>query len=337
MSAENAVIEYESFATLHNWAKLADSGDHQVFNSSSELWSAQEDKKPQVRPDGVILGGKIEPAGAQDKVNVSAAKVYQGGKEVNVLAAAGLTVTRGVTDSCVVNSVIVNASGAYAIVVGDEGTALSEVRGAAGGPPWIPTGAIEIGQIRLTSKTGAVVSADEILQGENVHIEMAVIPVYEVRYVTAENGVLGLAGVTFKAQLPVIHSDDDGVTTKTKEVWAKWYEPEFIQVDAATGFGASEKTYSVQSNQVYGGVKTSIAASIGQGQFTVYLQDGISDNFLRAKDTTRMVKFLPDRNNPGVFRMEIGKIGVKRTWPASGDITAACTLSPITEGVEVYE
>ena len=56
-------------------------------------------------------------------------------------------------------------------VAGTEAVAQSEVRNAAGGPPYIPVNDIEIGQIRVSGGTAAVVSVDEIFQVIGQHSE----------------------------------------------------------------------------------------------------------------------------------------------------------------------
>lgn len=334
MGAENAKIMFESYATLVDFSAIQDSGDHLRFRSDAEYWSAQEGQQPTVRPNGVVTGGVISPSSTDDTVAVSAARAYVGGSLVSV-ASESMSVTRGSTKDCRVNSVTITAAGVWAVVAGAEGDAISDERGAAGGPPWIPTGSVEVGQVRLTSRTAGVVAADEIKQGINVHQERYDFPVFSVVYMEAENGVLGNAGVDFASALPLIHSDDDGATRSTKKVYVKYYVPEFVEISEATGFSAAERSYNVGSTQIYSGVKTSVTASMGQAAFTVYLADGISDSFLRSKNKTILVKFVPDRNNPDIYRVELGKLGVKRTWPASGDIAAACTLSPIMDGIEV--
>jgi hypothetical protein len=337
MSSENASIEYESFATKVDFAALTDSGDHQKFRSSAEFWSAKEGQAPVVRPNGIITGGLITPSSDNDKVDVAGCKAYQAGLLKTVAASNALAVTRASTDTHRITSIIVNASGVIATVAGTEGTDFSEERGTSGGPPWIPTGAIELGQVRLSSKTAGLISVDEIKQGENVHKEMSSYPSYDIVYMEADGGILGAAGVNFKASLPLIHSDDAGTTKAAKKVYAQYYEPDFILIEESTGYSASERSYSLGSTQIYAGLRTNITSSMGQGGFTVYLKDGLSDSFLKAKDKTIMIKFYPDRNITGTYEVEVGKLGVKRTWSANGDVMAVCTLSPIQEGIEVYE
>jgi len=339
MGAQNAKILYESFASLVNFAALIDQGDHIKFRSAASFWSRMEGQTPVVRPNGLVMGGVITPAesGSNDVVDVAACKVYLGGELVTVSADSDIAVTRGLTtDVCCITSITVNSSGAVAAVAGTDGTAFSTTRGAAGGPPWIPTGSIEIGQVKLGSITASPVESSEIFQGIGVHVERFDLPSFSVVYGEAESGILGEAGVDFKSALPLIHSDDAGSTTAAKKVFARYYEPEFAQVDNCSGFTAPEKSHSMNSTQIYDGVLVSVSESLGAGGFTAYLQDGISDSFLMLKNKTAWFQFYPDKNQP-VYLAVNGKLGVKRSWPASGgDIAAACTLSALEEGIEVY-
>jgi len=125
---------------------------------------------------GRISGGAVTPSVQADKVDVAALTAMLGSLVVSVDAATGLTVTRPETDVAKINSVIVTGAGALAVVAGADGvpgepgeegeedapSAFSLVRGAAGGPPSLPTGSIEIAQIRLTTAAPGVIEAGAI-------------------------------------------------------------------------------------------------------------------------------------------------------------------------------
>ncbi|MBK8184903.1 MAG: hypothetical protein IPK63_19260 [Candidatus Competibacteraceae bacterium] len=98
-----------------------------------------------------------------------------------------LTITRGVTtDTHMINSVTVNSSGAVAIVTGTDNTAFSDTRGAAGGPPSIPLGSVEVAQIRTTSVTAAVVLSTEIYAAPGTHQERYDNPVWQTNPLTGK-------------------------------------------------------------------------------------------------------------------------------------------------------
>lgn len=337
MNAENAEIFIEGGQTPQVMTALTDNGDHIVFNSSGELWSRKSGFEADVKPNGLATGGKVTAAasGTNDLIDVASMYVYLAGVKTLVSAATDETITRATpTDTHLISSVTITDAGAIAILAGADGTSFSETRGANGGPPWIPTGSVEIAQVRLSSSIAAAIVADDIYDTVNTHTERYAYPVWEDKIVRVEDRIIGLAGVDFSSALPLIHSDDAGSTTVGKKVFASWYEPDFVKVPISSDFVLPETSHSTSSKQVYQKTLGSTSSSIGQGSFTAIMNDGISDHIIGLKDGTLWFKFKQDElKDP--YLLANGKFGMARTYPAGDDISAACTISPTEAGVEV--
>jgi len=240
---------------------------------------------------------------------------------------AGTLNAVGARPSHKINSVTVNNSGAVAVVEGFEGLALSTTRGAIGGPPYIPTTSIEIGQVKYDAAAVAAVASTEIYQVVNTHQERWDFPVWDENPINVSSQVAGYAGIEFSSALPQIHSDDSGVTTAGKLVYAQYYAPSWAEVPKSENFVPPENTHSVSSTQVYGTTIGSNSSSLGQGSFTFYSNDGITDALLKLVDETLMFKFYPDRlKSPYVVCQ--GKMGITSSYPAGDNISHACTISP---------
>lgn len=320
-TAENAKLEYEAGQNLVAMAALSDSGDHTNFTSASSLWSNRSGYAPVARPNGLLTGGAITTHATNDTVTVAALTCNLNGVVTSV-GAGTATITRGVSsDTHNITSITVNAAGAIAAVAGTDGTAFSETRGAAGGPPLIPVDSIEIGQVRTTSVTAAAVAATEIYQVVGTHTERADYPLYNVRY---EDG-----GIEFLSALPLIHTG-----SVPKKVYASHYAPLFSEVPLASDFVPPENSHSVTSTQVYNATLGSTSSTLNQGTFTAYLSDGVTDPLVQLKDETLWFRFYPDRyKSPYILTQ--GKLGIGRTFPAGNNIQAACTISASTAASEV--
>lgn len=247
---------------------------------------------------------------------------------------AGTLNAVGVRPSHKINSITVTSLGAIAVVEGFEGTSLSTTRGAIGGPPYIPTTSIEIGQVKYTSATAAAVDADEIFQVPGTHQERWDYPAWNENRVSVSNQVLGNAGITFLSALPLIHSDDSGVTTAGKKVYAEYYDVLWAEVPNAENFVPPENSHSVSSKQVYGNTLGANSSSLGQGSFTFYASDGVTDNLIKLKDETLWFKFMPSRYKDSYVICQ-GKLGISRTFPAGDNIAVACTISADTIAQDV--
>ncbi|WP_020161239.1 hypothetical protein [Methylobacter marinus] len=323
-NAENAKLQYEAGQNVYTMSALADSGDATVFTSSATLFSKKSGYAPDVRPNGLITGGAITPAvsNTNDMVDVAALTCYLAGVKVAVAADTDVSITRGLmTDTHNITSITVKSDGTIEAVSGNDGTEFSETRGAAGGPPLIPVGSIEIGQVRTTSVDAAAVDDAEIVQVVGVHQERYDYPIFEIDYANAE--------VTFASALPLIHTG--GVP---KAVYASYADPIFADVQLSSDFVPAETSHSVSSTQVYGSTLGSTSSSLGQASFTAFLNDGIGDALVGLKNAILWFKFFPDRYKSS-YMLTQGKLGISRTFPAGDNIQAACTISAESESIEV--
>lgn len=331
-TAENAKLQYEAGQTSTAMTLLTDGGDQTTFESAATLWSARAGYAPVVKPNGVLTGFGVTVHTDNDKVSIAAGTLNLAGVVTSV-AAGTLTTSRGVSsDTHMITSLTINSSGALAAIAGTDSTAFVETRGAAGGPPYIPVGSVEIGQVRTTSVTAAPLAAAEVFTVVGTHRERADYPLYNTNYgPTIVDGVETVAGgsVTFLAALPEIHTGD-----LPKRVYASYASPIFSDVALASDFVPPETSHSVASTQVYGTTLGSTSSSLGQGSFTAYLQDGVSDALVTLKNATLWFKFFPDRYaSPYVLAQ--GKLGISRTFPAGDSLQAACTISASAAAIEV--
>jgi len=324
-TAENGQIKMEMGQTLVPFTALTDSGDHISFNAAHHLLSRADGKEPEIIPDGVASGLQVTVgvSGSNNKVDVSAGYVYLAGVLTSISAAADETVVRASDpETHSINSIQVTALGAVAVITGTEGSAFSETRGAAGGPPYIVVGSIEIAQVRLSSFTAAVVTADEIFQVPGTHRELSTYPGFVPKYSRVENGILCAAGADMNEALPLSHTA--GVP---KKIYAKYYSPIFSTLGDTDGFVPAETTHSVSSKQIYRKALGAVSGSVGQGAFTAYLQNGIDDAMLAWINQKLWFKFYQDYTNTGRYVLTQGKLGVSRQFPAGDNIAASCTVS----------
>lgn len=328
--SDNAAIYCEMSQDQVAMTALSDSGDHTKFNSGDNLWSYRSGYQPDVKPNGVATGGIITPGAANDTVAVAALTCYLAGVLTSVGADSALAVARPSTSNYQILSITVTAAGALAVVEGTEGSAFSDTRDAAGGPPLIPADSIEIGQVKYSSQTAALVLASEIKQVVGTSKEMYNYPAWTERRMVVENGALGYAGVEFDAALPLTHTG--GVP---KAVYAEYYTPEFSLQPETSDFVAPETSHSTSSKQIYGKTKGSSSSSLGQGSYTAYLNDGISDPIIALKNEFLFFKFYQDKLVTSKYILTQGKFGIARSWPADDGVSAACTISATDEAVEI--
>lgn len=324
------VIRYEAGQTAYPFEILTDSGDRTVFEASFAPISAAAGSEPVVAPYGLLTGGAITATGSNNQVAVAsltASMAGVAGADANgVVAVAGgnLSVTRGAsTNTHCITSITVDSTGALAAVAGAAHTAFSETRGAAGGPPFIPVGSIEIGQVRLTSVTAAPVLASEIYTVPGLHVERADYPVFDLNYESGE--------VTFADALPAIHTGSVG-----KRVYMRGATPLFAPIPQTSDWVPAESTYSISSTDTYDGPVGSASSSLGQASFNVILKDGITDAFIAQKGKNIWVEFRPDRDKSTPKQLTQGLLGISRTFPAGGgSFSAACTITPRVATVDV--
>lgn len=321
-TAENAKLQYEAGQNAVAMSALVNSGDRTLYTSGASLWSGRSGFAPVVRPNGLLTGGEVSTNATNNTVSIASLTCNLNGV-VTTVAGGTLTAARPATAVSKVVSLTVNASGVLAAVAGTDGstTAFSETRGAAGGPPLIPVDSIEIGQVRYTSNTAAAVLSTEIFQVVGLHRERADFPLFDV--------LTGSGSVRFLDALPAIHTGP-----APKGVFASYASPIFADVALASDFVPPETTHSVTSTQVYGTTMGSSSSTLGQGSFTAFLTNGISDPLVALKNQVLWFRFYPDRYaTPNMLTQ--GKLGIARTFPAGDNIQAACTISATAPAIEV--
>lgn len=323
-SAANALLKYEAGQSLNAMAAMTDSGDHKTFSTeNADLWSNKSGYEPKIFPNGLETGGEVTPGAAADIVSVAALTCYLAGVKTAVGANAAVSLTRPAASPANqknINSLTISSAGAIVVVVGTDGSAFSATRGAAGGPPLISAGSIEIRQVKLSSSASDLISEDEIFGVIGTHCERYDYPVW------TEDPFSGK--ITFASALPVIHA---GSPATCKGVYAEVYEPIFADVEPATDFKPPENSHSVSSTQVYGGTVGSSSTSLGQGSFKAFLKDGITDSLVSLEGEILFFKHYPDRNKTPYIICQ-GKLGITRSFPAGDNIQADCTISATEKG-----
>lgn len=315
-SAKDALLRYEAGQTAVALSALTDSGNHMIFVGSAAPWSRRDGYTPVIRPNGLLTGGEVTPAasGLNDAVDVAAGTAYIAGALVSFNASVDLVVTRPAdANTHAINSIAVASTGVVSDIDGKDHTEFSETRDANGGPPLIPVASVELAQVRLAAQASADIVASEIFSVVGVHTERSDYPVWDVDYY--------LGKVTFVDDLPLIHTG-----AVAKKVYASYAAPIFADVSIATDFVAPENSYSVSSTQVYGRTIGATSSSLGQGTFTAYLNDGVTDSLIGLAGQNLWFKFYPNRYS-APYLMAQGILGITRTYPAGDNITAACTIN----------
>jgi hypothetical protein len=320
-SNEQSIVYFESGVTSFPMQALTDSGDHINFTSSAVLFSQADGNEPVVRPNGVVNGGKITPSAATNSVDVASVLLNLAGVETSVNANS-VTIARPASNVSKVISITVNSAGALAAVGGTDGTstAFSEVRGAAGAPPFIPVGSVELGQVRLTSTTTGVILASEIFQIDGTHKETADFPVFDI--------LDEVGNIKFSAALPLIHTGG-----LPKGVFASFAEPVFIEQPFANDFVPAEESTSVSSTQVYGATVGTSSKSLSGATFTAILKNGITDPIISKKGQNLWFKYVQDRTKlPHILTQ--GRVSFGRTFNASDNPKVTVTIAASQASIE---
>lgn len=325
------IIRYEAGQTAYPFEAATNTGDATLFTASFSPISNVAGFEPVIGPYGLLTGGAITPNASNNIVTVAALTAQMaaatGADASGVLSVATgpVTITRPATAVSKINSITVTSAGALAAVAGTDGstTAFSETRGAAGGPPFIPVGSIEIGQVRVISNTSAVITTAQIYTVPGLHVERSDYPVYSLDYATGK--------ITFADALPLIHT-----ASVPKLVYIRGATPLFSAIANTADWVPAESTYSISSTDTYDGPIGSSSASLGQASFTAILRDGITDSIMSAKGSEIWFEFRPDRDKTVPKQLTQGKFGVSRTFPAGGgSFSAACTVTPRVESFDV--
>jgi hypothetical protein len=324
-TSENARLLMEAGQDLVEMELLTDSGDHQTFTGSESPWSGVQDKVPVIMPNGVRSGGKIIPkAGSNNAISVAALEVNLNGVKTSVNAGDVTSLDRpSGTDGKNFRkvSIIVDNAGALSKTAGTDHTAFSTVRGDPGGPPLIAADAVEIGQVWFSSVSAAVVKESEIKQVVGVHLEMYNYPLWTVDFQAG--------AITFYAELPLIHTGP-----VAKRTYAEYYTPILTELPDVNNFKFAEESHSISSEQTYSGVRATTSKSLAAGGFDIKLQSGVSDLVVQQKGKNLWFDFYPDKFQAD-HGLTQGILGLARTFPADGAMSATCTISSEKPSTEV--
>lgn len=335
-TSAKAKIEIETGRTLTTFTAMTDSGDHQIFYRGT-IWSNYDSNEPDVRPDGMVTGRNVLSVHAtNDTITVAGFTAYTKGT-LETVAATTDTFTRS-TDAgrAKVVSVYMGSDGAIAVAHGEQGAGatFSDTRAAAGGPPLIPVGGIEVGQIRTTVSTAQAVVATEIYQTVGSHVDRYDYP----DWVEKPIGDGYLAATTYQVRSHIKFSSvllATQVGPAYKHVYIQYYTPTFSEVMKTSAWVPAEDTHSVSSTEYYNGTLASKSSSLGQASFTAFLANGINDTLLGEQDQLITVKFFPNRNK-SPYMLTQGTLGTGRTYPVADQNQAACTISS-EEGSKSFE
>ncbi len=325
------IIRYEAGQTAYPFEELTDSGDSTTFTASFSPVSNVAGSEPVIAPYGLLTGGALTPHASNDTVAIAALTASMAGatganaQGVVSVGSGTLAITRPASNVAKVISITVNSSAALAAVAGADGasTTFSETRGAAGGPPYIPVGSIEIGQVRVTTSAAAPLTSSQLYSVPGLHLERSDYPVFDLNYATG--------AVTFATALDGIHTGD-----LPKKVYMRGATPLFAPIANTSDWVPAEATYSLSSTATYDGPVGAASSSLGQASFTAVMRDGITDSVLAVKGKEVWFEFRPDRDKSFPKQLTQGVFGVARTFPAGGGtFSASCTVTPRVESVDV--
>lgn len=321
---KNAEPQVEITTSLKAMTKFADlTSAKKVYGiAADKIWSLRDAYLPTIRPDGMISGGKFTPTANNDEITVDAFTAYIGGV-LRTVASSTKTITRDATDDYQVFSLSCDSAGTITVTAGTaDAAALSDTRGASGGPPLIPADEIEIGQIRVTSKTAAVILDSEIFDSETgspgTHIERFDFPSW------VEKPSMGR--IEFSTALPESH-----VGPVTKNVYGKYAVPNFQVIEESTNFNPPTVTDSTTSIQLYRNKLIGESSStLNAGGVEVYLKDGITDPISKLDGDVLCFKFYPNRFQPPHW-LGYGRVRIPPTYDPNSSIKSSATITPIAE------
>ena len=331
-SASYSKLQIETGQTVVDFTALNGVGEGVYIHPVAKVWSKFAGNEPEIFPDGLATGGKILPAesGDNDVVSVAALTAYIGGQMI-IATNGNQTLSRPSTSTHKIVSLALDNAGNTSLIDGVEGSAFADARGEAGAPPFIPVGKIELGQVRLSAQTTAPIAAADILTNPGQHTERYDYPIFGYNTVGDKDNP---AFVRFSSVLPQIHSDDDGSTVAAKGIYAKVSTPIFTDIDFAADFKPCETTHSSSSTPVYMGKSVnSSSTTLTQGGFTAYLKNGVTDVIVKLKDNFLTYRYYPNQYQSAHHIVQ-GLLGVGRSFPAAGNISAACTITADFEGVD---
>ena len=325
-TSQKSKIAVELGRTLVDFAVMADAGGHQVFTANDKLWSGKSGYEPEVRPNGIVSGQRLLSTHASnDTVTIAGFTAYSKGA-LHSVSATSLALTRPSTSTHKICSVIMDDTGTIDEVEGTEGTEFSTTRGTAGGPPLIPVDAVELGQVRFSSQSAAVIASDEIYQDIGNHAEYADYPVPETfnigNGINAVSSAEQYSHIKFNEVLPLNHEG-----SVPKRIYIKYYVPVFTVMPRVSDYkpaalGISKSSVSIyEGSGVSGAIGSMKADSVGDVSFTVYTNDNITDGILREEGEIMTVKFWQDANK-APYILSQGMLGVDSDFPTNSPNTS---------------
>lgn len=318
-TAENAKLNIEAGQNPVAINSLTPNGSFTVYTATgSPQFSAANGAQTVVALDGLTTGGVLTPTPlTDDSVTITDLTYTLAGSIGEVLAgsAISLTAERAGIVTAKVLSIQIDSGGLIDVIAGVDGTlAPSGARGAAGAPPFVLVGSIELGQVHLTGSVAAPVLTTEIFQVTGLHVERSTFPVFTV---SNRDG-----NVTFITGLQAIHTGN-----VARDVQASYFTPIFAEVSDASDFVPPEESDSSTSTQVYGRTVSATSSTLNQGTFSALLVDGITDLVVQQKGQTLWFQFFPNRFTTSNLILTQGKLGLTRSFPADDLISGACTIT----------
>lgn len=341
-TAANAVIEYEAANQLKPYALMDDSGDKKLFSFPDKLVSKRSGYEPVIRPDGIMTGSNlITPGDGSDRIDIAGFTCAIGGATFTVAPESAVTVSRGL--KYIINSIVYDGADISVVTGTGHASAHNENRGTAGGPPSIPIGSIEIGQVRYSDTSSAPVTLADIYQTvEGGHVERYDYPLWDTPNCIGEgnavtNAARKNAHIEFYSEIPTIHgATATSPPTAEKSVYAQYYVPVFTIISESEEFKPAETSSSVSSKQLYRKTVGSASESLGSGGFKAYVENGISDNLTILAGELLLFRFYPDINKEP-FSVTQGYLALATSYPAGDQISVTATISAPTRTVNFNE
>ncbi len=330
MLISNPSVAYDANQVAFVFTEMTVDTTYKIYSTTSKPWSRKAGYEPVIAIYGLATGGEITPSSSNSKVDVAAMTLYMPAASgasattglLTVNAAADVAITRGSGDGYRINSITVTSAGAVAAVAGTESTAFSETRGAAGGPPLIPVGSVEVGQVRTTSTSAALVLTSEIYQVPGVHQEIYNQP--------AVNSIDYLRGtVTFTDANPLIHTG-----SVPRKVYVRGYTPQFAELGGCRDWVPADTSNSTSSEQYYDGARGGFSSSLGAASFTMAGDDGHTEVLLSRVADLITIRFKADKNRAPLQYTQ-GILGVSRSYPYGKDPQYTFTITPQQASVDL--
>lgn len=326
-TAENALLEYESSVTEYEEA-LTDSGDHQIFTGTPDVWSNNGAYAPEILPDGVVSGTNILTPHADDnKLTVGAFTAYVSGV-LKTYAGGTVSITRASTGTHVINSIVFDGTDVTA-VKGTESTSFLTTRGGNGGPPYIAVAKIELGQVKTSSQTAAAILASEIFQSAtNGTQERYDYPTFYTPNTlgdgnSADTEAQQNAYVKFSKALVTSHTGDT-----VKGVYAVLNEPDFTEIEVAEAWKPATETPSTSSKQWYNGVVIGTSSkSLSAASFNIAWSNPTTHPLRKLDGKNLTFRFYPDKNVTTEYELCQGIIGIAPTYETTADMGGTVTIA----------